>query len=141
MTYEQFLAALCLWREGRGQSKAALAGVLAVIHNRMLDEKNRWPKSVPGVVTQPFQFSSFNASDPNVTKFPMPPIGAIPESLDWGAWLDCCSVVEGFSVLSADPTGGSNMYHSYPEGSQWTPAWALPSRHTVDIGPFHFFKL
>ena len=139
MTYEQFIAALCLWREGRGSSKAALAGVYAVIRNRAADPAHRWSRSIPGVILQPWQFSSFNANDPNAGKFPMPPAPSAAVSPDWNAWLDCCAVVE--APIGADPTDGATGYHSFPEGDPHTPSWADPARHTCDIGAFHFFKV
>jgi spore germination cell wall hydrolase CwlJ-like protein len=70
---DSILARLCLWREARGESLAAKAAVLAVLRNRANDPKNRWPKTLAGVVTQPFQFSSMNRNDPNVTAWPKAP--------------------------------------------------------------------
>lgn len=133
MTYDQFLEALCLFREARGVSMAAKAAVLAVIRNRASDSANRWPKTTADVVTQPKQFSSFNASDPNVTKWPTPRI-----PVEWSAWQDCMTVVE--TPLTADPTDGANHYHSLPDGSV-LPSWADPAKLTVTIGPFKFYKL
>lgn len=141
MTYEDFMAALCLWREGRGSSKQALAGVYNVILNRTRDPGHRWSRSIPGVILQAYQFSSFNSGDPNSIKFPMPPpAGTIPTP-DWNAFLDCCAVIEACAALPADPTSGANMYHSFPAGDPHTPSWADPKKHTCDIGAFHFFKL
>jgi spore germination cell wall hydrolase CwlJ-like protein len=112
---------------------AAKAAVLAVIRNRASDSANRWPKTTADVVTQPKQFSSFNASDPNVTKWPTPRI-----PVEWSAWQDSMTVVE--TPLTADPTDGANHYHSLPDGSV-LPSWADPAKLTVTIGPFKFYKL
>lgn len=101
---DSILCRLCLWREARGESLAAKAAVLAVIRNRANDPKNRWPKTLAGVVTQKFQFSSFNAKDPNVTAWPK-----YGSHADWIAWLDCCAVYD--APLTADPTSGATHYH------------------------------
>jgi spore germination cell wall hydrolase CwlJ-like protein len=110
---------------------AAKAGVLAVIRNRVADP--RWPNTSAEVVTQPLQFSSFNANDPNVTKWPVK-----KNVVEWGAWQDCLTVVE--APLTADPTMGSTNYHSIPDG-QPLPKWADPAKLTVTIGPFKFYRL
>jgi hypothetical protein len=141
MTYEKFLAALALWREARNQSLAAKTAVYHVIVNRATDSKRRWPSSMPEVVLQPWQFSSFNANDPNVSKFPVP-----SNKPDWKAWLDCEAVVS--SPLAADPTQGANHYHDNsipPPAVAWlgknaTPA-QLAAKLTCEIGSFKFYKL
>lgn len=132
MIYEQFLLSLCLWREVRGQSQAARAAVAAVIRNRSTDAEHRWPKTIPGVILQPRQFSSFNAGDPNAVLFPVP-----SNVQDWEAWQDCCDVAT--MPLTADPTQGANSYESEPAGM--LPRWADPEKITVIIGPFRFYKL
>lgn len=105
---DSILCRLCLYREARGESLAGKAAVLAVIRNRANDPKNRWPKTLAGVVTQHAQFSSFNANDPNVTAWPHPPkVSTIP-NLDWQAWLDCGAVYD--APLTADSTDGGVYY-------------------------------
>ncbi len=138
MSYDQFIAALCLWREGRSAGKAALAGIWSVLRNRVADPLHRWPRSLPGVITQRAQFSSFSAGDPNATKFPIPDSRA-----DWQAWLDCVGVV--CAPVYGDPTDGATNYESCQPGE--LPAWASDDtftpndRLTVKIGPFRFYKL
>lgn len=140
MTYDQFLTALMLWREARGQSQPAKTAILSVVRNRVTDAKNRWPKSLIGVILQPKQFSSFNAGDPNASKFPQPssdPNKANPA--DWLAWLDCVEVVA--NVLGGDSTNGANHYESCDAAGIPRPGWADPAKMTVVIGPFRFYKL
>jgi hypothetical protein len=133
MNYDQFLEALALFREARGASLSAKTAVLAVIRNRAQDHLNRWPKSTADVVTQPKQFSSFNANDPNVTKWP-----SAKQPTEWVAWQDCLTVVG--TPLIADPTLGANHYHSIPDG-QPLPTWADPTKLTVTLSVFKFYKL
>ncbi len=103
---DSFLCRLCLYREARGESLAAKAAVLAVIRNRANDPKNRWPKTLAQVVTQHAQFSSFNANDPNVIRWPEPPpVGWVA---DWQAWLDCATVYD--APLTASAVGSAQYY-------------------------------
>lgn len=126
-SYPLIIGALCVWRESRGEPYIAKVGVWWVIKNRAA-AIHIGEDDMVAVVTKPWQFSSFNASDPNVTKF--------PRELDT-AWLDCLTIVEG---TDADVTGGATNYHSLPDGVPW-PNWADPSKLTVTIGKFKFYKL
>src|SRR5579863_1124961 len=130
-SYDQFMAALCLFREARGASLAAKTAIWFVLQNRASDPQRRWPQTVHGVVVQPHQFSSFNASDPNVTAWPTETHPA-----DWAAWQDCQTVVT--TVIGGDPVSGANHYHSIPEGDP-LPDWAQASKITAKIGPFTFY--
>lgn len=133
MNYDQFIGALCLWREARGQTKTALNAIWWVIQNRAHDATKRWPKTIAGVVLQKMQFSSFNTGDPNAVKFPVESAGA-----DWGAWQDCTLVTS--NPLGGDPTNGANHYESLrPEDPK--PAWADPEKITLRVGPFRFYRL
>lgn len=133
LTADEFMQALCLYREARGESKAAKAGVLAVIRNRAADSRKRWPQSTTGVITQQYQFSSFNANDPNAKVWPN---AATPGQ--YQAWRDCCEVVT--VPLEADPVQGANHYESLPPGAP-RPDWASPSNLVMTIGAFRFYKL
>lgn len=126
---DSILVRLCLWREARGESLAAKAAVLAVIRNRANDPKNRWPKTLAGIVTQKFQFSSFNANDPNVTAWPKATVTIAPSS-DWIAWLNCGTVYD--AAIGADPTHGATHYHdkSIPPPAV---AWLGPGKTVADL--------
>lgn len=136
-SYNQILAAICLWREGRGQSKAALAAIYHVILNRVSDPKHRWPKTISGVIMQHLQFSSMTfPGDPNLLRMPID-----DGSPDWLAFLDCQAVVA--TALIADPTQGATNYVSVdargniPEGAK---DWATADKLTYQVGPFRFFR-
>jgi spore germination cell wall hydrolase CwlJ-like protein len=124
--YENVLLALALYREARGCSQHAKIGVAWVIRNRAADPRHRWPKTVPGVILQHMQFSSFNPGNVDAV-FPIPPDDA------WAA----CS--EAAAAPDADPTGGAQYYHSIPPG-QRLPSWAMVYPLTATIGPFRFYK-
>ena len=102
--YPVILAALCVWREARDQSEAARRGIWHVLQNRVGNPMFR--PSLVRVVLQPWQFSSFNAGDPNATKFPNEAV-----ALDWIAWQE---ILEIASNPGDDPTGFSCYYESFP---------------------------
>jgi hypothetical protein len=142
MNYEQWLAAVCIWREARGQSTAVKTAIWHVIQNRVADPKRRWPKSISGVITQKMQFDSMTApKDVNLIAWPVEPLAGIPghASPDWAAFLDCQAVVE--SALNADPTNGANMYESEP--IELRPSWTHPDKSvmTLDLGNTRFYTL
>jgi Cell Wall Hydrolase len=98
----------------------------------------RWPRTIPGVILQHAQFSSFSAGDPNAVLFPLPPASAAQPSPDWIAWGNAQIAVN--TDLGGDPTNGATNYESLPEGAP-RPAWADPTKLTATIGPFRFYKL
>lgn len=136
MNYDQWLSALAIWREARGESLATKTAIWQVIQNRVNDPQHRWPKTISGVLAQKWQFSSMTGiGDPNLLLYP---VESSPASMDWTAFLDCQSVVE--SPLNADPTSGANSYESLPE-SATRPHWADPAKVTLAIGNTRFYRL
>ena len=127
--YDNFMAALCIFREARGSSITAMNAIWHVLNNRANDKQNRWPKFIADVITQPNQFSSFNHDDPNALKFPNRLHPA-----DWNAFLNVMTVVG--NELGADPTGGATNYYSGDN----PPYWAKSMTLTLELGPFKFYK-
>ena len=82
--YNNIIAALCVWREARGEIAMAKLLVAVSIVNRAKDLK-RWPNTLAGVVLQPKQFSSFNIGDPNASKVP---------ALNDASFVSCCTMVD-----------------------------------------------
>jgi hypothetical protein len=135
MTYDQFMLALCLWRESRSHPEAYSA-IKHVILNRAARRK----LPVHRVILQPWQFSSFNALDANSSKFPQDNQGA-----DWRAWLQAVNCV---TSDTEDPTSGADHYHDQsiePPVRAWLGAGRrreeLTARQTARIGPFTFYRL
>jgi hypothetical protein len=133
--YNSIMLALAVWREARGEPRLAKLAVAHVILNRMADR--RWPDTAVEVVTQPRQFSAFNANDPNATKFPTP-----KQTADWAAWLEGCDVVGSLNEgpSGPDPTSGANHYESIADVALM-PGWALPERITCRAGKLRFYRL
>ena len=126
--YQSVLLALALYREARGCSDDAKLAVAWAIRNRSQDPRDRWPKTISGVILQRWQFSSFNPDSTDAV-FPVPPDAA---------WDSCCSIVDGLEA-STDPTAGAQFYHSIPYG-QVIPRWAQEYPLTTTIGPFRFYR-
>lgn len=103
----RFLLALCIWREARGESLRGKRLVAATIRNRVEDQ--RWPNTYAAVITQPWQFSSFNAHDPNTLQF--------PKEGDH-AWEESVAIAD--AELGADhPFSTANHYHTTAVFPNW----------------------
>ncbi len=61
----------------------------------------RWPGTVEGVILQPWQFSSFNKNDPNVSLYP---------AENDPSWSDCVAAADDV-LSSAAPLTPANHYH------------------------------
>src|SRR6185369_2678542 len=107
--------------------------------------KNRWPKTLAGVVLQPFQFSSFNRNDANVVAWPKATTTLAP-SADWIAWLNCGAVYD--AAIGADPTSGATHYHDKSIAPPAV-AWLGPGKtvadlealKTCEIGKLAFYRI
>lgn len=132
--WEFALLALCIWREARGESVQAKRAVAWTIRNRVMDPaKNWWGDTYERVVLHPFQFSSFNANDPNATKFPGNP-RTTP------GWQECMDAAEDvYSGLCVDPTGGATHYFDKSLKDN-PPKWAATAQFKVEIGNLYFYK-
>ena len=95
MSYAEFLLALCLWREARGEGDAGMTAVGCVIRNRVNDWKQDWRKVIVGAN----QFSSMTIqNDPNTVLWP----------LDGDPVFGIAHGIIGGSI--ADTTGGAHFY-------------------------------
>lgn len=63
MNYQILIAALCAWREARGEGQEGVRAVLWVLYNRSV----KWNKSLTQVVIQPKQFSSMTVKGDSQT--------------------------------------------------------------------------
>lgn len=124
---ERFLLALCVWREARGETPLGRRLVAWTIANRRDDAKNRWPKTIEGVILQPFQFSSFNKSDPNAVQFPTS--GTV--------WDDCVAAADEIFYGSTSRRTEANHYHV----AGLDPAWRDENKIVATEGHHVFYKL
>lgn len=136
LDYDQWIGALCLFREARGCTITQINAVWWVINNRANDPAGRWPKDVADVVLQPYQFSSFNQGSTDAV-FP-----ARKDPIDWAAFQNCMLVVS--NPLGDDPTGGANSYLNVDAEGNIPPgavSWADPTKLTLSLGTFRFYRL
>lgn len=126
------LLALCCWREARGESLDAKIAQCWSVKNRV-EHPAWWGHDWQSVILKPWQFSSFNANDPNAEKW--------PEDED-PAWGECVQAAEAvFLGRVTDPTNGATHYYDTSIG--FPKAWGSESEweNTLDIGHFRFWKL
>ena len=123
------LLALCVWREARGEPVEGKVAVACSIRNRVA-YPSWWGRDWHTVILKPRQYSSFNADDPNATKWP---------DEHEAAWQSCLEIADAvYTEVTADTTGGADSYYDI---SIPPPAWAMPERHTIDVGKLKFYRL
>lgn len=126
------IAARTLYGEARGESNEGLRAVAHVIINRAtidLGNDNKpdwWGETIAGVCQKTWQFSCWNANDPNRQKL-------IDLPTDDSQYIRCRR--EFVAALDEpDPTENSTHYHT----AAVSPKWAQGKTPTVQIGR-HFF--
>ncbi len=147
--------AMTLWGEARGGTLEAKAAVASVILKRADAPAGRFfPKQHDGaglnervkrVCLQPWQFSCFNADDPNRAKLLRPEVN---DAL-W-AWQECIAVAAmALDGLLHDPTKGADHYFSpvYTTDDlgkiviRNKPNWADGKTPTLTLRGFMFYKI
>ena len=135
-TYDSYsdhdLLALCIWREARGETRDGKFAVGCSIRNRV-NHPRWWGRDYRSVILDPWQYSSFNAADPNSNKFPHP---------GDSAYDDCEACATSVLNGDADMTGGAVSYFDKSLDAN-PPTWPSSPQfaHSVDIGAFHFYAL
>lgn len=126
----RFILALAVYREARNQSPRGKLLVAQVIENRVVDK--RWPDNYQSVITQRFQFSSFNANDSQNTIW--------PKENDQ-AWLEC---VEAADKVMTTPTPFTLANHYMTKAlfdSEQRPSWGREEKISEREGGHVFFTL
>jgi spore germination cell wall hydrolase CwlJ-like protein len=118
------------WGEARGEGEAGLLAVCHVIRNRATLHR-RWNRlSVHQVCRAAWQFSCWNASDPNATK-------AAQVGLEDATFRLAAGVA--LRVLSGtEPSNVGEATHYYRAGSPM-PAWATGQTPCAVVGHHLFF--
>jgi N-acetylmuramoyl-L-alanine amidase len=125
------LYALCVWRESSNQQPLAQTGVAWTIRNRV-EHPGWWGDSYRTVILKPWQFSSFNVSDPNNTRWPEDGDESWPQ-----VQAICTGVLDG---TIPDPTNGATSY--YDNSISFPKAWGNPMdwSNCANLGSFKFWK-
>lgn len=119
MTDEELLARL-VWGEARGESLDGQIAVANVVMNRVKSGKYGGVGGVKGVCLKPWQFSCFNANDPNL-KLMLEPYGGHDSS----TFKQCLMVAKMILAgLCRDNTIGSTHYFN-PDvvSGGWPKSW------------------
>lgn len=129
-SYSEILLALTVWREARGESGDAMAGVAWTVRNRVAHPK-WWGHDLVEVMTHKWQYSSIAApNDPQLIKYPLLTDVMFPF---------CLEIASGvLDDYIADPTDGATSYYDI---SIKPPAWATPDKFTIQIGRLIFYRI
>lgn len=126
-----------LWGEARNEGTQGMEAVACVVLNRVLvAQKSRgghywWGDDVVGVCLKPFQFSCWNANDPNRPKL----IAVTDKNIHFATALRIARrAVHG---VLADITGGATHYHT----KDILPRWAEGEVPVCTIGHHIFYAL
>jgi len=126
------LLELVVWREAQNQGHEGMRAVAWSIKNRVA-KPCWWGKDWQSVILKPWQYSSFNLSDPNYRKW--------PTDTDV-AFATVCEVCAKIYVGSdaQDPTDGATHY--YAKNIPLPPGWGNESQwiNTLNIGLHKFYK-
>ena len=117
---DQIILARAIFGEARNElvPDAARIAVGWVIRNRV--ESTRWPNTYWEVITEPWQYSSFNENDPN-RPFVENPLST-DEEVNQKAWAHAYEIAgKIINNESQDPTQGANHYY---DDSGDIPDWA-----------------
>lgn len=124
--FQKYVAALCAWREARGEGHDGIRAVIHVIANRASRRGLSWAQ----VVYERLQFSSMTApGDPQLT--------LVPHNPD-PAFEDCYAVADLiYSGGDFDLTDGADHYFN---PHVVLPGWAAAMTKTATIGNHDFYK-
>lgn len=120
-----------IYGEIRGYTEQDKAAVASVIMNRAAS--GRWFGGTPKeVCLKAFQFSCWNAGDPNRKLL-------VQDTIE-GAEFESCQLIAAAAISGGrhDPTNGATHY--YNPDVVGTPAWAKGKTPECRVGPHLFFK-
>lgn len=132
---DRAVLARTLWGEARGEGYAGQVAVAWAIRNRVNDDKNKswWGEGYTGVCQAPWQFSCWNANDPN---YPfLSGAKPIPKGQINACTLSANAVIDG---TEKDPTGGATHY--YATTMPKAPAWVTGATLTLTLGNHKFYR-
>jgi spore germination cell wall hydrolase CwlJ-like protein len=126
------LLARCIYGEARGEPDCGKVAIVNVVFNRTGDGKDWNGNDIRSVILKPYQFSCFNADDPNFVQLRA-------NSIHGNLYAFCRTIAMlALDDVFRDLTGGATHY--YAAWLKQPPSWAAKMRHTVKIGSHLFFK-
>lgn len=121
-----------LWGEARNQTDGGIKAVACVILNRAKDP-GWWGKDILSVCLKPYQFSCWNANDPNLPKMK----AVTAEDKGFAKCLQIAHLAVGGALI--DITYGATHY--YARHMKKPPKWAIGEKPTATIGDHIFYKI
>lgn len=119
-----------LYGEARGEGRTGMTAVASVVMNRV-DHPRWWGHDVEGVCRTPWQFSCWNANDPNLPKL-------LRVDTTDGIFCSAMTIAaEAVGRTLQDPTNGATSYYDV---SIPPPRWAKGREPCATIGRLIFFK-
>jgi spore germination cell wall hydrolase CwlJ-like protein len=118
------------WGEARGEGVAGLSAVLQVMRNRQRLHRTWQGKSIQAICQAKWQFSCWNATDPNRAK--VEAVGMEDATFRLALQLAIPILVD----LAADPTHGATHYYAIQSPR---PRWAIGKVPSATIGHHVFF--
>lgn len=126
-----------MWGEARGQGARGMQAVANVVMNRLKAAQGSAAKArqfgatVSEICKKPWQFSAWNANDPNLEKL----LAVTTANADFRVALDLArQAVEG---RLPDITGGADHYHA----NYVKPSWSVGATPVAVVGVHEFYKL
>jgi len=134
MTEQADILARTLYGEARGETVRGKEAVAAVILNRVGRAREKrgywWGNSIETVCRKPWQFSCWNAADPNREKV----MGVAPSNK---VFASCLRIARrAINGGLEDPTRGATHYHA----KSANPAWARGRPPSAEIGNHLFYN-
>ena len=117
-----------IWAEARGEGRTGMEAVACVILNRVKNPK-WWGRDIVTVCKKPWQFSCWNANDPNLAKL----LSVTEKDAAFRLALEIAEQAMNGELL--DPTGGATSYHT----TAISPAWAQSMQLSATIGNHLFY--
>lgn len=118
------------WGEARGCGRAGMAHVVNVITNRA-NHPSWWGSSFASVCTQPYQFSCWNADDPNLHKL----LNVTDADVDFRIALDLARLAVAAQL--PDETSGADSYYAAHSAA---PFWVQRATLTFRDGWHLFYR-
>lgn len=126
-----------IWAEARGEpdAKKSMGAVAHVVINRV-EKQSWWGRTIADVCTYPWQFSCWNANDPNRNKLIAVTKSDVLFALASTVATDILSMTPQARRL-ADPTGLATHYYA---DSIKPPAWVVGATYAGRIGHHLFYR-
>lgn len=118
-----------IWAEARGEGRQGMEAVACVILNRAA-KPCWWGRSIESVCTKPWQFSCWNANDPNLSKL----LSVTEKDGSFKEAVEIATLAEAGELK--DMVFGATHYHTITI----SPKWAQGHTPVVVIGNHAFYK-